>query len=185
MILFKKKRLSFDSYRQVGLQWTFSTGEILKKKQLNIVTDFLIFTFFQPYKSACPSCVNSKIYGLDNMSQSTPWVTSISSLVAFALYMLASWVGRQCSTHVQVNSSKGTQYLRNLSKSSLLHWDHDTSPRFCPLIHSPDMIWRPSAHDGWSLSWLIPMLIQNIIETKKIYIEKMLLLHFQNCNWII
>lgn len=57
-------------------------------------------------------------------------------------------------------------YLRNLSRSSLLHRDHETSPRFCPLIHSPDMIWRPSAHDGWSLSWFIPMLHFEVIKNK-------------------
>lgn len=57
-------------------------------------------------------------------------------------------------------------YLRNLSRSSLLHRDHETSPRFCPLIHSPDMIWRPSAQDGWSLSWFIPMLNFQVIRSK-------------------
>lgn len=57
-------------------------------------------------------------------------------------------------------------YLRNLSRSSLLHRDHETSPRFCPLIHSPDMIWRPSAQDGWSLSWFIPMLSFEVIKNK-------------------
>lgn len=64
------------------------------------------------------------------------------------------------------NSFSWMIYLRNLSRSSLLHRDHETSPRFCPLIHSPDMIWRPSAQDGWSLSWFIPMLNFEVIKNK-------------------
>lgn len=57
-----------------------------------------------------------------------------------------------------VIKKKQRNNLRNFSTSSRLQVDHDTSPGFCPLIHSPDMMWRPSAHAGWSLSWLTPML---------------------------
>jgi hypothetical protein len=124
-----------------------------------------------------------KADGLNNMSQATLWVNRRAEVVIkccdcyFGGLSILSccfpWLAEEAVTHKHVQcNNKWSQYLRNLSKSSLLHPDHETSPRFCPLIHSPDMIWRPSAHDGWSLSWLMPMLIQNIVEIKRLILSR-------------
>lgn len=108
--------------------------------------------------------------------------TLIPNLVSLLLCHTTFPGGEEAGTrkHSWYNNSKWPQYLRNLSKSSLLHRDHETSPRFCPLIHSPDMIWRPSAHDGWSLSWWMPMLIWNIIKILKMTLD--IFLAFYKCK---